>query len=454
MVATSGPIGRSTSVPVDPPSKLLAVVEQLRVLEEQIDDAGSPGERAGWLAGLRQVVDTAEVMFTRALATFDALGDATVMSGQRDSTAWLHHELRLSAGDARSRVRVARDWPLIAGPLASVRDGDLRFEHARAMSAALRPLQHQSGQQQHAVPLLHDLAAQADPAAVRRAGRKLREVIDPDGALGERDRQFSRRHLRLSPLLDGMTAVDGVIDAEGSATLSAALAPLMVPVDSSDLRSAGQRRADALIEVAALALRSEQLPRLSGAVAAVDVVIPAAALLPQPPDAPGNESGSGYPRRPEPMTRFWDGVAVVRDAPGGPLDLSLEDVNRLLCDARVGRVLLGPDSAPLDVGRRVRLFSPEQRRALVVRDAGCRFPGCTRPPRYTDAHHLIPWQAGGATDLANALLLCRWHHNRVHREPQRGGWQIVAADPQRGSNGDLSFRGPAGQQLRSEPRAP
>ncbi len=446
MVPGPGPLGRSTSVPFDPPRELLEVVERLRLLEERVDDAVSPTARAGWLAGLRQLVDTAEVMFTRTLATFDALGDAPVMSGQRDTTAWLHHELRLSVGDARSRVRVARDWQPLSDSLGATRRGELRFEHVRAMSSALRPLRHAPGELEQAVPLLHELAAHSDPAAVRRAGRRLLDVVDPDGELGERDRQFTRRHLSLSPLLDGMTAVDGLLDAEGTATLTAALAPLMVPVDSSDLRSAGQRRADALIEVAAVALRSEQLPQLSGSVAAVDIVLPMTALLPNRPVRSGCT--------PDTLTLHRARLAVVHDAPGGPLGLPMDDVHRLLCDARVGRVLLGPDSAPLDVGRRARLFTPEQRRALVVRDAGCRFPGCTRPPRYTDAHHLIPWEHGGATDLANALLLCRWHHNRVHREPRRGGWRVVAMDPGRGSNGDLSFRGPAGQQVLSEPRAP
>jgi len=433
LVPGPGPLGRSTSVPFDPPGELLEVVERLRLLEERVDDAVSPTARAGWLAGLRQVVDTAEVMFTRTLATFDALGDAPVMSGQRDTTAWLHHELRLSVGDARSRVRVARDWQPLSDPLA-------------AMSSALRPLRHEPGELEEAVPLLHELAAHGDPAAVRRAGRRLQEVVDPDGALGERERQFTRRNLTLSPLLDGMTAIDGLLDAEGTATLTAALAPLMVPVDSSDLRSAGQRRADALIEVAAVALRSEQLPQLSGSVAAVDIVLPLTALLPQWPVRPGCDLDA--------VARLREGLAVVHDAPGGPLDLPLDDVHRLLCDARVGRVLLGPESVPLDVGRRARLFSAEQQRALVVRDAGCRFPGCIRPPRYTDAHHLIPWEHGGATDVGNAMLLCRWHHNRVHREPHRGGWQVVTMDPSRGSNGDLSFRGPAGQHVRSQPRGP
>ncbi|MEP6482771.1 MAG: HNH endonuclease signature motif containing protein [Rhodoglobus sp.] len=42
-----------------------------------------------------------------------------------------------------------------------------------------------------------------------------------------------------------------------------------------------------------------------------------------------------------------------------------------------------------------------------MRDGGCRFPGCDRPPSWCEAHHIVPWSHGGRTDLADGLLLCR-----------------------------------------------
>ena len=56
--------------------------------------------------------------------------------------------------------------------------------------------------------------------------------------------------------------------------------------------------------------------------------------------------------------------------------LSAESARRLACDASVVRVLHGRDGSNLDVGRRTRTISPALRRALEVRDRGCRFPGC------------------------------------------------------------------------------
>ena len=70
---------------------------------------------------------------------------------------------------------------------------------------------------------------------------------------------------------------------------------------------------------------------------------------------------------------------------------------RLACDA--GRVVVrhGTDGSVLDVGRRTRTVPPALRRALEVRDRGCRFPGCGL--RFTDAHHIVHWADGGETRL-------------------------------------------------------
>jgi hypothetical protein len=96
----------------------------------------------------------------------------------------------------------------------------------------------------------------------------------------------------------------------------------------------------------------------------------------------------------------------------GPIDAAT--VRRLACDASVTRVVLGPRSEPLDVGRRTAVVPPAIRRAVVVRDRRCRFPGCDRPPPWCDAHHVTHWGDGGATSVDNLVLLCRRHHRLTH----------------------------------------
>ena len=133
-------------------------------------------------------------------------------------------------------------------------------------------------------------------------------------------------------------------------------------------------------------------------------------------------------------------------APGDGL-LSRPATERIACDAQVARVLMAAESVPLDYGRERRLFTTHQRRALAVRDGGCRFPYCHRAAAFTDAHHIVAWLDGGETNLDNALLLCRFHHPKVHE----GGWQINS-DSGKGGNGPLTFAGPDNQLMISRPR--
>jgi hypothetical protein len=87
--------------------------------------------------------------------------------------------------------------------------------------------------------------------------------------------------------------------------------------------------------------------------------------------------------------------------------------------------VLGGDGQVLDVGRERRLFAGPLRRALVLRDGGCAFPGCDRPPRWTDGHHVRHWADGGETALHNAVLLCPHHHRVIHQ----GEWRVrIAGD--------------------------
>ncbi|MDQ3781689.1 MAG: HNH endonuclease [Actinomycetota bacterium] len=66
------------------------------------------------------------------------------------------------------------------------------------------------------------------------------------------------------------------------------------------------------------------------------------------------------------------------------------------------------------MGRATRTVTAAQRRAIAVRDRGCRFPGCHRPLSWCDIHHIVHWANLGPTDLDNLLPLCRYHHTLVH----------------------------------------
>jgi hypothetical protein len=97
------------------------------------------------------------------------------------------------------------------------------------------------------------------------------------------------------------------------------------------------------------------------------------------------------------------------------LALSPETTRRLACDASLVTVLEDSNGNVLNVGRKTRSVPPSIRRALGVRDGGCRFPGCCET-RYVDAHHIEHWCNGGETRLGNLVLLCRYHHRLLHED--------------------------------------
>ncbi|MFE5789730.1 HNH endonuclease signature motif containing protein, partial [Rhodococcus erythropolis] len=96
--------------------------------------------------------------------------------------------------------------------------------------------------------------------------------------------------------------------------------------------------------------------------------------------------------------------------------LSVSQTRLLGCDCFLSTVLLDDHGAPLDAKPGKRLVSAEQRVALIARDKGCAFPGCTCVPAWTDAHHIRHWANGGPTVMNNLVLLCRSHHRLMHRK--------------------------------------
>ncbi|TFC89179.1 DUF222 domain-containing protein [Cryobacterium sp. TMT4-31] len=106
---------------------------------------------------------------------------------------------------------------------------------------------------------------------------------------------------------------------------------------------------------------------------------------------------------------------------GNNAPVSPETIERLICDS--GRVEITVDEVnrPLDLGHEQRLFNRAQRRALAARDGGCRWPGCDRPPAFTEAHHIEHWlRDHGRTDINQGILLCHAHHLLLHNQH----WQI------------------------------
>jgi hypothetical protein len=405
-------------MPTTPPECVAALLDGVQALgggdlREHLQHL-SAQERADWVVSLHRLLEVVEVAAIEATDVLDQHGDGELLHGASSTSVWLRGACRLSAATAHQRVRVARlSRSALAAPLAAVAAGECGVEHLKAIERGTHSVP--PSQRDQAVTVLTELARTASVEDVRVASRRLREVVDPDGAALDLDRQFERRHLTISPLLDGMSSIDGVLDAEGAALLSTALEPFLTPTGPEDTRTAAQRRADGLLQIVQSAADTAALPLSGGERPQLRLVVDR--------HGPAAVGGDWLPDR---------------------------SIGRLVCDAAVSRLLLDEHGVVVNLGRERRLFSSAQRKVLAVRDGGCRWPGCTRPPAHTDAHHVRPWIEGGATDLDNAVLLCRFHHRLVHE----GGWRIEPVRLDRGTHGPVMFSGPLGQSLTSRPRGP
>jgi hypothetical protein len=252
-----------------------------------------------------------------------------------------------------------------------------------------------------------------------RLARHLIHALDT-ATLEEREqRTYHRREVRLAEAADGSTRLSGRLDAESAAMVRAALDPLAAPNPGPDgerdPRTAGQRTADALVELARRACTTGTLPVGHGVRPHLAVIITLDSLLTRADERDRDDAlGCG-----------WTPSAPGELGWGGPI--SAEAVRRIGCDAGISRVITDPASVPLDVGRESRTVTAGQWTALVVRDRGCTFPGCTRPAEWCIAHHIVHWADGGRTDLDNLVLLCGYHHRVVHHS----GWQVAMAADRR-----------------------
>jgi hypothetical protein len=406
-------------------------------------EESDPLERLGdEIAELAAHVHAATGRLLLRLAEFDRRA-GWAAPGFLSCAHWLSWRTGVAPGAAREKVRVARaltNLPLLA---ASLQSGELSYAKVRAITRVATPNNESD---------LLELARTATAAQVERVVRAWRRVDRLEEAAEERARHRSRS-LTVHSDVDGMVIVRGRLDPEAGALLERALAAAAEAlygrrpsgeVEGGD--DAAARRADALGLIAELALR--------GLDDTVRTDMPETADTGHT-DAAANGTNTRRARVLGRADRFLVHVHVdveaLRECSAAGQSIladsriSAETSRRLSCDA--GRVLVTHDRAigetlELDPRRR-RTISPALRRALERRDRGCRFPGCGN--RFCDAHHIVHWADGGATTLANTVLLCRSHHRAVHESSYR---------IEVGHGAQLMFIAPDGRSLREVPPAP
>jgi hypothetical protein len=378
-------------------------------------------------AEVAEAVDAAYRLTTRVhaaalrmLAEADRRGLADA-AGAPSLQAWLRARHPMRPAHAKRDVALARLIPAPRRPEQGTLGGEVRVEGVEAGAALTSGVisVEQAGCVATALQELPDdlpaavriaveeaLVAQAqllDPEALTRFGHRVLEQVDPDAADRRLRKQLEREEREARRLRAGKRFADGHgnvfykfrVPESDDAHIRPVLDVLSRPQpagDTPDTRTAQQRLADAFVEGMRRVSLEGGLPAHGGDRPRVVITLSLSTLL--------------------------GGRGAALDLDTGA-QLSAEVARRLACDAQVIPAVLDGQGQVLDLGRAKRTFDGPARLAVVLRDRGCVHPGCDRPPRWCDVHHVVPWWAGGPTDRDNGVLLCGFHHGLYDDEVWR-----------------------------------
>ncbi|MFC5501109.1 DUF222 domain-containing protein [Lysinimonas soli] len=337
-----------------------------------------------------------------------------------------------TAREAHVMVRVgalmSEESPLGAVGVA-VTEGALSVDAAGAIQAGLGALDGVPVEK--VADAARELLVQTEVLTVEQLAARARELaaeLDEHRVADREERLREQRYLRLSRQSDGMTRLTGLLDPESAATVAAAFDAATSPrrggprfVDPTaaahaeellrDPRTTEQIGLDAIVELLRIGVAADPATVVGARQPAVQVLIAERDL------------------------RRRSGVGAIE---GQAALIGIDTVERHVCEGGVVPVLFDSDGQVVNVGREQRRFTRRQRIGLAARDGGCRFPECDRPPAWCEAHHIEEWHRDhGRTDIADGVLLCRFHHLLVHNNGwkvnrSRGDYSIVpprSADP-------------------------
>ena len=360
------------------------VFEKPPIIIPRLDDPAevSADERDEHLMLLEAARHQLDVEWIETLAVAETAGDHDLM-GYPSTVAYLKHRFRMAGGRANRYVRNARAALRHAATFAAWKHRQISGDEAELL---FRASERTPDKYPEAEKVLLELVGDSFDQT-RKVLDYWRNDVDLPGVILDAEDQLARRYLdvvrRHNGMVEGKFALP-ILEGEAFLTSLDALTP--PPADGDD-RTASQRRADALGDLARAFLEGSETPIVGGERPHMTIHV----------DIPGLRSEPGG------LHETSDGFVVDPFA-----------VSQLACDAAVSRIVFGPRSEVLDVGRKTRIIPAGLRRAVIARDRHCVTPGCTRSAKWADVHHIVAWADGGETEIDNLCLLCRYHHAQVH----------------------------------------
>lgn len=354
------------------------------IIIPRLDDpaAASVDERDEHLMLLVAARHHLDIEWTETLAAAEDAGDHDVM-GYPSTVAYLKHRFRMAGGRANRYVKNARAALKHLATFSAWKHRQISGDEAELL---FRASERTPDRYPEAENVLLELVGDGVDET-RKVLNYWRNDVDLPGVQLDAEEQMQRRFFeakrRHNGMVEGKFALPTV---EGQALLAGVDALTPPPADDDD-RTATQRRADALGDLARGFLEGSESPVVGGERPHINVHADLPALV-------GKWGG---------LHETTDGFVI------DPFALS-----QLACDASVSRIVFGPNSEVLDVGRKTRVIPAGLRRAVVARDRHCVAPGCGRSAKWCDVHHIVSWANGGETVIDNLCLLCRYHHTQVH----------------------------------------
>ncbi len=362
--------------------------------------------------------------------------DVAQAEGFTSIATWIAHHIRVRRSDAAADHVLAKALECMPILATALREAAVNLDQARVIARAVSELPRDAGDDTvaRAEAELVRLAAQHDPKELATLGRRILEVVDPERFEAEEARNLAkleqhameRQRLKMRALGDGTTRLTALVPDHVAARLSTYLHAFTNPRLTDGTARSGPGEQDTT-ERHAFGLSVNHPRRMAEAFNQLLESVDPTRL----PIHGGDATHVVVTVPLEALSRELGTATIDNQVPGdGNNAITAAQARRLACTARIIPAVLGADSEVLDLGRASRLFTKAQRRALLLRDRTCRAEGCTIPGSWAEAHHLLPWSAGGSTDTSNAALLCSRHHHRAHD---------AAYDLTRLPNGDIRF---------------
>src|SRR5690625_42536 len=293
----------------------------------------------------------------------------------------------------------------------------------------------------------------------RQIARVWAERADPEAGDARWQDHVEQEYLVLSKTMDGYHLQGWLSEVNGKTVADAINAAIGIPPEG-DKRSIQERNAQGLTDIAHTILSTGTLLPDAAVRPHLSVTVEYATLQNlltnrnNASNAGASGMGVGYGQTngntgAHGNVNGVNGVAAAdTDASGLDGGQSVADLRReptlsngvvltpaqlefLSCDSEVTRIIFGPKSEILDVGRAKRTVTSQLRKAVLARDRGCQFPGCGAAPYTLEIHHIQHWANGGVTSAGNSITLCRFHHQHVHQREititpsqHTGRWQF------------------------------